>query len=171
VKVAFVATGNWRVVVSDRDPFLNGVVAHLVGVGLPTALKVMSAPDTEVAVEVLGTTDLSNPRMAAIQGQRFSARHINHLAPTDRVLQIVTITGCGAAKVEQEFLRRCDAPVISLSRYDLDGSWDHATMHVDDAPNSFHMHPDGAGMVSDNGRIADLCQAVSEELASRLGRA
>lgn len=170
MKVAFVATGNWRVVVSDRDPFLNGVVAHLIGVGLPTALTVMSAPATEVVVEVLGTTDLSNPRMAAIQGQRFSARHINHLAPTDGVLQIVTVTGCGDAKVEQDFLRRCGALVISLSRYDLDGSWDQSTMHLEDAPGSFQMHPDGADMVADNGRIADLCQAVSVELASRVSR-
>lgn len=156
--------------VSDRDPFLNGALAHLIGVGLPTALR-MASRDEDVSVEVLGTTDLSNPRMAAIQGQRFSARHVNHLAPTDGVLQIVTLTGCATDHVEAEFLRRCNALAISLARYDLDGSWDAATMHVDDARHSFDLHPDGSDVTADNGRIADLCQAVAIELAGRLGRA
>jgi len=164
--VAFVTTVNRRVVVSDRVPFLNGAIAHYIGVGLAVALP---DPSASVTVDVLGATDLSDPRMARVQSGRFAARHINHLAPVAGVAQIVTLTGCGAAPVEAEFLGRCGATALSLARYDLDGSWDAATMHVEDSRAAFEMHPDGEALVEQYYRIAGLCQDAVIEIVSRFG--
>lgn len=157
---------NRRVVVSDRVPFLNGFIAHCIGVGLAVALQETSAP---VAVQVLGATDLSDPRMARVQGERFAARHINHLEPVVGVLQIVTLTGCGTAPVEADFLGRCGATALSLARYDLDGSWEAATMHVEDAHGAFEMHPDCSALEGQYERIAGLCRDAAVEIASRFG--
>lgn len=158
-------TVNQRVVVSDRVPFLNGVIAHYIGSGLAVALAESTAM---VSVEVLGSTDLSDPRMARVQGGRFAARHINHLAPASGVLHVVTLTGCGTAPVETDFLGRCGAPVLSLARYDLDGSWESATMHADDTRAAFEMHPDGAAIEHQDYRIAELCRDAAVEIAARL---
>lgn len=159
-------TVNRRVVVSDRLPFLNGVIAHYIGVGLTVALPETAPP---VSVEVLGSTDLSDPRMARVQGGRFAARHINHLAPVEGVLHIVTLTGCGTAPAEVDFLGRCGGTALSLARYDLDGSWDSAIMHIDDTHGAFDMHPDAAGLAEQDYRIAGLCRDAVVEIAARLG--
>jgi hypothetical protein len=164
--VEFVTSVNRRVVVSDRSAFLNGAIAHYLGVGLSVALP---APVRPVTVEVLGATALSDPRMARVQGERFAARHINHLEPAEGVLQIVTLTGCGTAPVEVDFLSRCGATVLSLARYDLDGSWESATMHADDAQPAFEMHPDGAILEEQYERVAELCRDAVIEIVSRLG--
>lgn len=151
---------------SDRVAFLNGAIAHCIGVGLAVALAKSAV---SVSVEVLGATDLGDPRMARVQGQPFAATHINHLASTVGVLQVVTLTGCGTAPVEVDFLRRCGATALSLARYDLDGSWESAMMHVDDCPGAFEMHPDGTAMIEQYVRIAGLCRDAAIEIASRFG--
>ena len=163
--MSLVISVNQRVVVSDRDPFLNGAVAHFLGVGLKVAL---SRSVVSVAVEVLGATDLSDPRMARAQSERFAARHINHAAPVGGVLQIVTLTGCGSAPVELDYLRRCGASVLSLARFELDGSWDSATMHVDDTHAAFKMHPDASALVEQHERVAGVCRDVAVDLVARL---
>lgn len=155
-----------RVVVSDRVPFLNGAIAHYIGSGLAVALP---DPSASVTVDVLGATDLSDPRMARVQSGRFAARHINHLEPVAGVVQIVTLTGCGAAPVEVDFLSRCGGTTLSLARYDLDGSWDAATMHVEDSRAAFEMHPDGEALVEQYYRIAGLCQDAVMEIVGRFG--
>jgi len=164
--VAFVTTVNRRVVVSDRSPFLNGAIAHYLGSGLAVALPNPSFP---VTVEVLGATDLSDPRMARVQSGRFAARHINHLEPVAGVAQIVTLTGCGTAPVEVDFLGRCGGTVLSLARYDMDNSWDAATLHLEDAGAAFEMHPDGDALVEQHYRIAGLCQDAVIEIVRRFG--
>lgn len=158
-------TVNRRVVVSDQDPFLNGAIAHFLGVGLKVALSRQVA---SVAVEVLGATDLSDPRMARAQSERFAARHINHTAPVGGVLQIVTLTGCGSAPVELDYLRRCGASAFSLARFELDGSWDSATMHVDDTHDAFKMHPDASALVEQHERVAGVCRDAAVEIVARL---
>jgi hypothetical protein len=156
---------NWRVVVSDRDPFLNGAIAHFLGVGLKVAL---SRSVVSVAVEVLGATNLSDPRMARVQSERFAARHINHTAPVVGVLQIVTLTGCGSAPVELNYLRRCVPCALSLARFELDNSLDSAMMRVDDTHAAFKMHPNASALVEQPERVADLCRVASLEIVARL---
>jgi len=167
-----VRIGTKRVVVSDRDPFVNGALAHLLGVGLQTALRMESAAaETEVSVEVLGATDLANPRMAGIQSQPFSARHVNFRGSTDHVVQIVTLTGCSDDTDDVEFLRRCNSVAVSLARFDRDGSWEHCMMHVDDTRSAFDTHPQSDVLVADIGRFADLCQAAAIALAQSIASA